>query len=145
MGYALEIDDDITPADLFSNQDFYGKPVAEVYDIFWGILKNWLNKEEYYLSNWDYIDAHDSRIHANWYRVSCELSIKYADDNSNANIFEAGDELVFHWIYQTNTGSWVQKLGADGAVSYAALTPAQLAGTNKVKFIQIRDIYEIDW
>ena len=143
MGYALEYYDFLIPEDIgVDNNALVGLNATQVRREFMRILSTWMNDENHIgYSNWAYIDSEDAHIFKNWYRVYCCITF----DSVNANnIFDAGERLTFHWIYQTKTGDWAAKNGAGEPYVYT-LSSYDLQYPDRVIFLQVRDIRAIDW
>ena len=141
MGYALEYYDFLIPEDIgVINNDLVGLSTYAVKCEFMEILSDWMD-DNIGVSNWAYIESEDSNIFENWYRVYCYITFESTDGNG---VFDTGERLTFHWMYQTNTGLWATKNG-EGAPYQKTLDAYELQYPNRVIFIQVRDVRTINW
>ncbi len=156
MGYALEYKDFLSPEAIGVDQSqMYGKTLNQAILEFKRILENWLNKEEHIgADNWAYIDTYNSRINEGWFRVYCRVG--FDNDDFDYTINDDGEELGFHWLYQTKTGDWAYKNGSAPSAYFGNsgnYNPAELIKNvnddNSYAYVdlffQIRDIRSESW
>ena len=170
MGYALEYPDFIDCEDLgiatinwpwiIYDEELLGGDIDELESDIKAAAEAWMTNH-LGASNWACIDAYDSDINQNWYRVV--LRVGFVDYDGDG-VLDSDEPLDYHWWYQTNTGAWADKLGEEQSVRRTGtkdVNPATLEWVGETViyygvpytltynstgvFYQIRDIRDVDW